>query len=172
MPKQFNLLLLISILSACATAVITPEVKAEPEAAATAAAPTPRGLAPQSLAPNECGLFLWSKTDASKFVFFTKAGQSDALFLLNDMPTPLRTVSEGGDIFGQFFTRIKFKTESGADVSLSYERGEPLTDGARIKNGLMQYSDEKGWLTVLPVLGVRVCQPAISEDLPSPLQTN
>jgi len=118
------------------------------------------------LAPNECGLFLWSKTDASKFVFFTRAGQSNALFLLNDTPEKLQTTSEGGDVFGQFYTEMKFKTEEGLDVSLSYEPGEELTDGARIKNGLMQYADEKGWLTVLPVLGVRVCQPVFREELP------
>jgi len=172
MLKQFNLLLCVCALTACASPVVTPVSEPIADIATTDTVQTERGLPPQRLAPNECGLFLWSKTDASKFVFFTRAGESDALFLLNDAPTKLRTLSEGGDIFGQFYTKMKFKTEAGLDVSLSYEAGEQLTDGARIKNGLMQYTDEKGWRTVLPVLGVRVCQPVFREELPPIPLTN
>ena len=29
------------------------------------------GLGPQELLPGECGLFLWSQTDVSKFIFFS-----------------------------------------------------------------------------------------------------
>lgn len=171
MLKQFNLLVFASVLTACASSVTTP-AEAPRADINNDTAQAQRGLPPQTLAPNECGLFLWSKTDASKFVFFTRAGQSEALFLLDDVPTPLRSISEGGEVFGQFYTETKFKTEDGRDVSLSYEPGEALTDGARIKNGLMQYADEKGWRTVLPVLGVRVCQPVFREDLPPIPQSN
>jgi hypothetical protein len=159
------------MLAACASSVSAPPADTEPSIGVDGTQ-TQRGLPPQTLAPNECGLFLWSKTDTSKFVFFTKAGGGDALFLLNDAPVTLETIAQGGDVFGQFYTELKYKTESGLEVSLSYEPGEILTDGARIKNGIMQYTDNKGWLTVLPVLGVRVCQPVFRETLTPPAQSN
>lgn len=165
MLKQFSLLMGVVLVSACVSTVSTHVGEPAPEIAIDTSQ-TERGLPPQSLAPNACGLFLWSKTDASKFVFFTRAGESEALFLLNDTPTQLQTVSEGGDIFGQFYTETTLQTEDGREVSLSYEPGSELTDGARIKNGIMRYVDDKGWLTVLPVLGVRVCQPVFKEELP------
>ena len=162
--KMLRHLMLISaaLITACASPVANSTVG--PETGITVdAEQTERGLPPQTLAPNECGLFLWSKTDTSKFVFFTRAGENEALFLLNDLPVTLQMTSQSGEVFGQFYTELKYKTESGQDVSLSYEAGELLTDGARIKNGIIQFTDEKNWLTVLPVLGVRVCQPVFPE---------
>lgn len=158
--------LTLSGFSACATqstpieASSATQVQSERVASMT-------GLPAQTLAPNECGLFLWSKTDTSKFIFFAKAGTREALFLFEGLATQLRPVSEGGEIFGQFYTDTSYATEAGREVLLSYDIGETLTDGARISNGTVQFEDEKGWRTVLPVLGVRACQPAIQNDVGS-----
>jgi len=68
-------------------------------------------LPAQTLDTNECGLFMWSKTDPSKFVFFNKAGENNALFLMAGKTTHIRTVTLGGDIFGQFFTSMDYPIE-------------------------------------------------------------
>ena len=155
--------LAFSFMAACATPAVDPD-NAQDVSSALEVSGGLAGLPAQKLAPSECGLFLWSKTDTSRFVFFAKAGANQALFLLDDTPAQLQSVSEQGQIFGQFYTDTKYVTESGQEISLSYESGEDLTNGARISNGTIQYSDKDGWLTVLPVLGVRVCQPAVLDN--------
>lgn len=159
MIRMFSSGLVFGALAACATAPVLPEEGVGVEAETGDGAQV-TSLPAQKLAPNECGLFLWSKTDASRFVFFAKAGAREALFLLDGLPTDLRPVSESGQIFGQFYTQTEYVTEAGRGVSLSYAPGEVLTDGARISDGTIQFTDGAGWRTVLPVLGVRACQPA------------
>lgn len=120
------------------------------------------GLPSQSLEPNECGLFLWSANDISKFVFYTRAGQTSALVYLDGETTELEILRRDGDVFGQFFTDYVFSTGAGTEVSLSYTPGDELTDGARIRSGNIQHTNSEGWRTVLPVLGARVCQPIVT----------
>lgn len=165
MRQIINLLWASLLLAACAgngQDVKTPPAALQIDADTRNA----RGLPAQKLGPNECGLFLWSKTDVSKFVFFAKAGAEEALFLMDDTAIDLVPVSEGGEIFGQFFTEMTYASGTGRTIALSYEPGETLQDGARISNGTIQFVDDKNWRTVLPVLGVRVCQPVIPEKQP------
>ena len=157
----------LSVLAACATQAIEPEKDASIGADATidiASDGSQNSLAAQTLQPNECGLFMWSKTDPSRFVFFNKAGSSNALFLMDDMPTEMTITSAGGDIFGQFFTDTTYETQGGRSVSVSYQAGENIDDGARISSGVIQFLDTKDWLTTLPIVGVRFCQPLPSEN--------
>jgi hypothetical protein len=161
MQRLFQSFMALFLLAGCAGSDKQEAVEAS-TALAQVEASTSLGLPAQKLAPNECGLFLWSKTDISRFVFFARAGSKEALFLLDDTPTLLQSVSESGDIFGQFFTDVTYRTDTGRSLSLSYEAGETLTDGARISNGIMEYNDAEGWRVVLPLLGVRVCQPAVT----------
>ncbi|MEL7110727.1 MAG: hypothetical protein AAGJ68_03805 [Pseudomonadota bacterium] len=115
-------------------------------------------LGPQVLDVGECGLFLWSKTDTTKFIFFSKALSGQALFAQDDTPLALTQIGAGGDIFGQFNTRLDFASRDNRQVILSLEPGEMLQGGQRIENGLLTLIDGEGWLTKLPVLGVRACQ--------------
>lgn len=153
--------------SACVTASPSSDVQSGTVSTAQieASSDTPKGLPSQTLEPNECGLFLWSKTDTSRFVFFMKAGAQDGLVLLEDEPTIITKTAESGDLFGQFFTDITFSTGTGTQVILSYEPGEPLSGGARISNGLIQFKNAEDWRITVPVLGVRVCQRANPETL-------
>ena len=163
---------IISIgLVACAA---TPSEGASPSRSAgsgvaVAEADVPRaGLPAQSLNPGECGLFLWSKTDISQFVFFARAGNSDALILLEDRPESVELAQARGAIFGQFLTDLTYIVRSsGQEISVSYTPGEVLTGGARVSNGRISYSGADGWTRVVPVLGVRACQPT-AVDTPRP----
>ena len=118
-----------------------------------------KGLPPQTLEPGDCGLFLWSKTDTTKFIFFRRAGDSTASVLIGETVTPLLAEDFSGDIFGQFFTEQTFTSQNSAHaISLRFEPGDELVDGARIDNGILRITDPEGWLTTIPVLGVRACQ--------------
>lgn len=116
------------------------------------------GLGPQELLTGECGLFLWSQTDVSKFIFFSKALSGTATFAQAETPLTLSQIGAGGDIFGQFNTDMTFLTEDGREVALTVEAGELLEGGQRISSGLINVRDKDGWDTRLPVLGVRACK--------------
>ena len=113
----------------------------------------------QELIAGECGVFLWSKTDVSKFIFFSKALSGSALFAQGEVPVSMAQISAGGDIFGQFNTRMSYQTNDGRRLALTIEPGEVLEGGQRLESGLITVTDTEGWETKLPVLGVRACQP-------------
>lgn len=116
-----------------------------------------RGLPPQSLEADECGLFLWSVSGTPQFVFFTKATSQAATVLLNGAPTEVSQTRAGGDIFGQFTTEQAYAAPGGASIDVAFEPGEELIDGQRIDSGRIVITDAEGWETILPVLGVRAC---------------
>ena len=116
------------------------------------------GLGPQEVLTGECGLFLWSQTDTSKFIFFSKALSGQAAFAQGDVPMSLTQTRAGGDIFGQFNTRMEYITTDNRAVELTLEPGEMLEGGQRLERGLLSLADREGWLTKLPVLGVRACK--------------
>lgn len=117
------------------------------------------GLGPQEVLGGECGLFLWSKTDVSKFIFFSKALSGQATFAQGEIPIDMIQATAGGDIFGQFNTRMSYLSDDGRELLLTMVPGEMMDGGQRIESGLINLVDAEGWKTVLPVLGVRACQP-------------
>ena len=117
------------------------------------------GLGPQELSAGECGLFLWSKTDVTKFIFFSRALTGTASFAQGEIPISLTQVTAGGNIFGQFNTIMSYESEDRRQFSLTIVPGEVLEGGQRIESGLLTLTDREGWLTKLPILGVRACQP-------------
>ena len=117
------------------------------------------GLGPQQLDAGECGLFLWSKTDLSKFIFFSQALSGTALFAQDTRPMALEQTGAGGSIFGQFNTLMRYAARDGRTVELSLVPGDELEGGQRLESGLLTLTDSEGWVTKLPILGVRACQP-------------
>ena len=117
-------------------------------------------LGPQTLDPGECGLFLWSKTDVTKFIFYSEALTGAARFAKDELPIELVQTGAGGNIFGQFNTRMSYQSEDGLGFDLRIEPGEVLEGGQRIESGMITTIDPEGWQTKLPVLGVRAGQPA------------
>ena len=115
-------------------------------------------LGPQELASGECGLFLWSQTDISKFIFYSKALSGTARMAQGDTPLELEQITAGGDIFGQFNTRMGYAAQDGREVELTVVPGEMLIGGQRLQSGLLSLTDREGWQTKLPILGVRACQ--------------
>ncbi|MEL6415659.1 MAG: hypothetical protein AAFQ15_12045, partial [Pseudomonadota bacterium] len=117
------------------------------------------GLGPQEVLAGECALFLWSQTDTTKFIFFSKALSGTASFAQGAIPLDLVQNGAGGDIFGQFNTETRYISDDGRELSLEVVPGERMNGGQRVERGLISLTDKEGWLTKLPVLGVRACQP-------------
>ena len=141
----------------------TPTVPDDPQSRLAAIQPAidsvpASGLGPQELKSGECGVFLWSQTDVSKFIFFSKALSGSAVFAQGRQPMRLTQSGVGGEIFGQFNTRMEYVANDGRVVSLDLVPGDMLEGGQRIESGLLTLADREGWLTKLPVLGVRACQ--------------
>lgn len=121
---------------------------------------TPDGLPPQRLAQGECGLFLWGQTPPHRFVFFSKADSGAGIVLIDKAAVDLRVMDTGGAIFGEFSTRTQYSTADGVrSVTVAVEPGEMLEDGQRISSGKIVSTDQDGWQTIFPVLGVRACIP-------------
>lgn len=116
------------------------------------------GLGPQQLESGECGLFLWSQTDTTKFIFFSKALSGRAMFAQDATPIRLTQNRAAGDIFGQFNSEMGYVSRDNRQIDLTIAPGEMLQGGQRIANGLLTLTDREGWQTKLPVLGVRACQ--------------
>lgn len=114
-------------------------------------------LPAQTLAPDACGLFLWTKGEPRRFVFFNEAGSDQAVMKLKGVETALQRAGSGGEIFGQFMTRMTYNGPDGT-VSMEIEPGEKLEGGQRIDTGRLVMTNKEGWETILPVLGLRACQ--------------
>jgi len=149
-------------LGACASSpeVDQDQLKTLPTGEHQALASVPKSaLGPQDLAPGECGLFLWSKTDTTKFIFFSKAISGTALISRATGPEALTQTNAGGEVFGQFNTSMAYSGATGVQVALQMVPGDDLEDGQRIQSGLITMTDIKGWQTKLPILGVQACKP-------------
>ena len=117
------------------------------------------GLQAQTLVSDECGLFLWSKTQPDRLIFFQRAASGQArMIIANETVDAVQTANRGG-IFGQFMTEQVFLTPSGQQVLVTFEPGEELQGGQRIDDGRLTITAEEGWRTVIPVLGVSACKP-------------
>lgn len=117
------------------------------------------GLQAQTLASNECGLFLWSKTQPDRLIFFQRAASGQARMIIANETVDAAQTANRGTIFGQFMTEQAFLTPTGQQVLVSFEPGEELQGGQRIEDGRLTITAEEGWRTVIPVLGVSACKP-------------
>ncbi len=134
---------------AVATSSVVPAVSVVPESA----------LGPQSLLRGECGLFIWSQTDQTQFIFFQKAETGVATLQIGSQTVTATQTANRGSIFGQFMTEQGYAAPGGEQVLLRVEPGDDLQGGQRITAGHLTITAAGGWRTVIPVRGVRACQP-------------
>lgn len=116
------------------------------------------GIGPQQLARNECGLFLWSKTDPTQFIFFERAQSGRATMQIGADSVEVTQTVNRGEIFGEFMTEQGFAAPGGEQVMLSLVPGEQLQGGQRVEEGKLDITTQEGWRTLIPVLGVRACR--------------
>lgn len=117
------------------------------------------GLPAQELLPGECGLFLWTRSEDLKFIFFSKGGSDEALFWLDGESQALTRTGLGGEIFGQQLTEQTFRLPDGRIMELDMTPGEKLVGGQRVPMAKIRIIDADGWATMIPAAGVTGCQP-------------
>ncbi|MGB3626991.1 MAG: hypothetical protein WA989_14260 [Henriciella sp.] len=116
------------------------------------------GIGPQMLEADECALFLWSQTDASKFIFFEKAQSGTAKMQIGEMAVNVTQTGNRGEIFGQFLTEQTFVGPEREQIAVIVVPGDELQGGQRVESGRITITTAEGWKTVMPVLGVQACQ--------------
>ena len=132
-------------------------------ATATAKASVNAGLTARVLEAGQCGLFLFTRTDPARLIFFYSADAESGDFHDGTQEYDLTIEAADGDLFGQFFTHMEFSTVNGQVIDLRYSAGEEMDGGARISDGRIIVTDEEGWEIIMPVAGVRACQPDAAE---------
>jgi len=117
-------------------------------------------LPPQTLKPEQCGLFLWARTVPPRLVFFADAGGASGLMALDGRSVALpRTAADGVAVF-DIFERQRFQAGGiTVDLTLGFERRGDVVGGALVRRGLLDLKDASGWSYVLPVGGIVGCQP-------------
>lgn len=117
------------------------------------------GLGPQTLASNECGLFLWNRTDPTQFIFFQREQAGQATMQIGARAVTVAQTVNRGQIFGEFMTEQGFAAPGGEQILLTVVPGEELRGGQRVEQGKLEITTGEGWRTLIPVVGVRACQP-------------
>lgn len=120
--------------------------------------PAPGDLPAQNLAPGECGLFLWTKGEPRRFIFFARPATATANLMLSGEQQSLTLIRQGGSLFGQFMTELDYVDPAGLPVDVRIVPGKMVDGGQRIESGRMTLQDDGGWETIVPVVGLRACQ--------------
>ncbi|KCZ48863.1 hypothetical protein HY3_11945 [Hyphomonas pacifica] len=71
----------------------------------------------------------------------------------------LTLAAQRGDLFGQFMTEMDYAMPGEKIVSLRLTPGESVEGGQKISSGRIELLDVGGWSTIIPVVGLRACQP-------------
>ena len=137
------------VLVGCATTDIT-----EPEAVASV-----ERLAPRDLSPGECGLFVWTGGAERQFVLFSQAVTFSGAWLTDKGEVALSITAQDGEPANRQFPNVSFLSEDGGKIGLSLKAREAITNGTRFKGGTLRITDDEGWETVKPVVGLSACQP-------------
>lgn len=114
--------------------------------------PVQTGLAPQKLAPGECGLFIWTTDKTRTFIGF-ETSNTTKLFLNGQT---LEATREGeGELNA---AEREYKLPDGQIVPLSLERGKDLKDGEGF-SGQITTKTSDGWDRVTPIVALSSCVP-------------
>ena len=100
---------------------------------------------------------MWNRTNARTFVFFYRAGETQALYY-DGTETTLTKTANDGVLFGAFFTMTEWVAGDGHAIKLSISPGEDLDGGQRIPTGVISSINSDGWEIKTPVAGVTACQ--------------
>lgn len=107
----------------------------------------------KSLAPGECGLYVWTADEAKRFTLF--ASPRDNSFF--EMGKTI-SLTEVDPMTRQEGTR-EFLTPEGKSLQLTLLSPQDFDGGTRYKAGRLTSLSEEGWEKVVPVVGLYACQP-------------
>lgn len=136
------LLVLSFVLAGCAT---TPQDNTE----------NPKVISGKTLAPGECGLYVWTADTTKTFTLFAAPHEisylkkGEMVRLTEKSPTsPPASVRN-------------FTDAEGKSLTLTLLSPEEIDGGIRYKAGRLTSLSEDGWEKVMPIVGLYACQPLI-----------
>ena len=117
--------------------------------------PLTLGHAAKTLAPGECGLYVWTADAAKTFTLFAKS--SRVIYLSGGKEILL---TEKNPTVPPANNR-EFRDENGKVLSLTLLSPQQIEDGTRYKSGRLISLDADGWEKIVPIVGFYACQPDI-----------
>ncbi|KCZ55522.1 hypothetical protein HY29_11445 [Hyphomonas beringensis] len=103
---------------------------------------------------------MWTQGTPRRFIFFSRAASGQAIAMLEaGKQEQLTLAAQRGDLFGQFMTEMDYAMSGDGAVFLHLMPGESVEGGQKISSGRIELLDAGGWSTIIPVVGVRACQP-------------
>ena len=144
---KFAITITALTLTACATG---PQIPAVPDVPV----PVKSQLSARTLAPGDCGLFVWSTDAQKRFILFTDASGQKAVWHDGSRETRLTSLTPFAGI------APKQRFESGALVlSLDLRSPQIIDQGTRYKAGILKKKDSLAETDerVTPVVGLSSC---------------
>ena len=116
------------------------------------------GLAPQTIAPDTCGLFLWAEIPQRTLVFFADGQVPSGRIMFDGKQLDMPLGSADGVAFLGHFAKQVYEDEAlTVTVSFQAELKEGLRGGAVIREGTWRIREKGGWELILPVAGLIGC---------------
>lgn len=116
-------------------------------------------LPQQTLAPGQCGLFLWTRVPDRQLVFFSDVSSQRAHIKLNDSDVTLtRTEARGERALGLYPYQKFSAGDLFVTVNVIVEAREGLTSGAMIPRGTLRLERSGDWEAIIPIAGLIGCQ--------------
>lgn len=147
--QKIKIIILAVILQACAQ---TPKVHQ------TTSVKTQR-LPAQTLAPGDCGLFVWTADQERRFILFSQSQSKTGLWHDGGESHALTLIQASGDAAQNQFPNSQYSVASNTTLLLSLENRQVITDGTRFKSGTLTAKAGGAWERVSPVVGLAACQP-------------
>ena len=114
-------------------------------------------LPAQTLAPGECGLFVFRRDDARSFTLFAREGAGAKLF--DGQERILSQTDKSGTPYDLQYPVQSFVTDQGMRVDLTLSDPQVLDQGTRYTNGLLEQTLPDGWSLKMPVAALSICLP-------------
>ena len=116
-------------------------------------------LAPQRLENGACGMFLWSRAEQPRLVFFSANNEAGARMVIDRKEVLLARASvDGKAFFGQFTTQEFEREDLKIRLTVEIEPRAGIIGGAVVSKGALRLQQDDGWEFVMPVGGLLACE--------------
>jgi len=112
-------------------------------------------LSAQTLAPGECGLFVWIADADKRFKLFSQSQTNSGVWRGPNGETNITLTAKSGIPTDGQYPEQSFES---ADLTLVLKDAEVITQGTRYKAGTLTQMSPEGWDKITPVVGLSMCQ--------------
>ncbi len=164
MKRKLTAAALVLTLAACAAGPGATPAQSDAQTGALMDAPDMRdALSAQTLAPGECGLFLFEVREPNNFVLFESETRRLVRLIENDQMVELGVAprsagQSAGMIPGDRFRRVYLDAARNMTYTLTGRVGEESVSGQRLEEAVLRAERLDGTQVVRPLGGVRRCR--------------